>query len=170
MSSPTWRRRRQSASRVWRQLRSDRAALAGLILLVFFVTDGADCAAVRDRSELAAVAGRNNPDLAPPSSEFWLGTDEIGRDVFAQVVWGARVSLYIGLLATVVAVVIGSVSGLIAGYAKGWISRVMLRDRRLLPGPAVHSAGDRVGNAARPVADRDGLGDRRHLLGRQARD
>ena len=79
-----------------------------------------------DRSELQAIAGRDNPSLAPPSSEFWLGTDELGRDLFALVVWGARVSLYIGLLATVVAVVIGSVFGLIAGYAKGWISRVML--------------------------------------------
>ena len=97
-----------------------------------------------DRSELQAAAGRNNPDLAPPSGEFWLGTDEIGRDVFALLVWGARVSLYIGLLATVVAVVIGSVFGLIAGYARGLDQQGDAGDRRLLPRAAVHPPGDRA--------------------------
>jgi peptide/nickel transport system permease protein len=126
MTSPTWRRRKQSARRVLRQLRSDRAALVGFALLLLFVTMALTAPLFADRSELQAVAGRNNPDLAAPSAKFWLGTDEIGRDIFALLLWGARVSLYIGFLATVVAVVVGSVLGLVAGYAKGWISRVML--------------------------------------------
>ncbi|MEP7203414.1 MAG: ABC transporter permease [Ilumatobacteraceae bacterium] len=126
MTSPTWRRRKQSASRVWRQLRRDRSAMVGMILLALFVTMALTAPFFAASSELRASAGRNNPDLASPSAEFWLGTDEIGRDVFALVLWGARVSLYIGVLATVVAVVVGSVLGLIAGYAKGWISRLML--------------------------------------------
>ena len=126
MSSATWRRRRQSAHRVWRQLRRDRAAMIGIALLVLFIAMAVTAPLFADRSELQASAGRNNPDLAAPSAKFWLGTDEIGRDVFALVMWGARVSLYIGVLATVVAVLVGSILGLIAGYAKGWISRVML--------------------------------------------
>lgn len=126
MSSATWTRRKRSARRVWSQLRSDRSATVGLVLLASFVAMALAAPLFADRSELAAAAGRNNPNLAAPSGKFWLGTDEIGRDVFALLVWGARVSLYIGLLATVVAVGIGSVLGLIAGYAKGWISRVML--------------------------------------------
>ena len=126
MSSAASQRRRQSARRVWAQLRRDRTAMIGLGLLTLFVAMALLAPVFADRSELQAAAGRNNPDLAAPSGKFWLGTDEIGRDVFALVVWGARVSLYIGLLATVVAVGIGSVLGLIAGYAKGWISRVML--------------------------------------------
>jgi peptide/nickel transport system permease protein len=126
MSSATWVRRKKSASRVWRQLRSDRSAMVGLILLALFVTMALTAPLFADRSELQASAGRNNPDLAAPNGKFWLGTDEIGRDVFALLLWGARVSLYIGLLATVVAVIVGSVLGLIAGYAKGWISRLML--------------------------------------------
>jgi peptide/nickel transport system permease protein len=126
VSSPTSKRRRQSASRVWRQLRSDRAAVIGFLLLGLFVTMALTAPLFADKSELRAVAGRNNPDLHPPDREFWLGTDELGRDVFALVMWGARVSLYIGFLATVVAVVIGSVLGLVAGYARGPISRVML--------------------------------------------
>ena len=166
MTSATWKRRKQSASRVWRQLRSDRSAMVGLILLVLFVTMALTAPLFADRSELQASAGRNNPDLAPPSGKFWLGTDEIGRDVFALVVWGARVSLYIGLLATVVAVVIGSVLGLIAGYAKGWISRLMLAIDDFFLVLAVHPARHRAGPAARSFADRHGVGDRRYLLGR----
>jgi peptide/nickel transport system permease protein len=126
MSSATWKRRKQSARRVWRQLRRDRAATVAMVLLALFLTMALTAPLFADRSELQAAAGRNNPSLAAPSGNFWLGTDELGRDVFALLLWGARVSLYIGLLATVVAVVVGSVLGLIAGYAKGWISRVML--------------------------------------------
>jgi peptide/nickel transport system permease protein len=126
MSSPTAKRRRQSAARVFRQLRHDRAAVIGFLLLTLFLTMAITAPLFADKSELRAVAGRNNPDMHPPTSEFWLGTDQIGRDVFALVMWGSRVSLYIGFLATIVAVVIGSVLGLIAGYSRGWISRVML--------------------------------------------
>jgi peptide/nickel transport system permease protein len=126
MSSATSRRRKQSAIRVWNLLRADRAAMAGLTLLALFVTMALVAPLYADRSQLQDAAGRNNPDLAGPSRKFWLGTDEKGRDVLALVLWGARVSLYIGLFATVVAVVIGSVIGLVAGYAKGWISRVLL--------------------------------------------
>jgi peptide/nickel transport system permease protein len=71
-----------------------------------------------DKSELRAVAGRNNPDLHPPNSEFWLGTDELGRDVFALVMWGARVSLYIGSWRR--SSVCGSRLGLVPGSARGW--------------------------------------------------
>ena len=113
-------------ARVWRELRRDRAGLGGLIVLCVFAIVALAAPLIADAASCGQSAGRNNPDLAAPSLEFPLGTDEIGRDVFAQVVWGARVSLYIGLLATVVAVVIGSVIGLVAGYARGWIGWVML--------------------------------------------
>ena len=78
------------------------------------------------RGELRADAGRGRLSLAAPSSDFLLGTDELGRSVAAQLIWGARVSLYIGLLATVVAVVVGSIVGLIAGYSRGWLSSALL--------------------------------------------
>lgn len=122
----TWLRRRRALLRVWRELRHDRSGFTGLLLLVFFGVVAAAAPLIADRSELLAAAGRNNPDLAAPSAKFLLGTDDIGRSVLSQLVWGSRVSLFIGLLATVVAVVIGSTVGLISGYVKGRVGSLLL--------------------------------------------
>ena len=54
--------------------------------------------------------------LRPPSAAHWFGTDQLGRDVFARVVYGARVSLQVGIIVAVVAIVIGTLIGLVAGY------------------------------------------------------
>ncbi len=54
--------------------------------------------------------------LKPPSAEFWLGTDSLGRDVYARLVHGARISLFVGLAVAVMAVAAGGLAGLLAGY------------------------------------------------------
>lgn len=124
-----WQRRRRAIAHVWHQLRSDRSGLAGLIVLIAVAVLAAVAPLISDASELRDDAGRGRPNLAAPSARFLLGTDGKGRDVLAQLVWGARVSLYIGLFATVVAVVIGSVVGLVSGYAKGrWGSLLLAVD------------------------------------------
>lgn len=121
-----WDRRRRAFFGVLRELRHDRPGFIGLLLLIFFGLFALAAPLIADRSALLAASGRNNPDLAAPSAKFLFGTDEIGRDVLAQLVWGSRVSLFIGLFATLVAVVIGSIVGLVAGYAKGKVSAVLL--------------------------------------------
>lgn len=63
--------------------------------------------------------------LKPPGPDFWLGTDSLGRDIFARMVYGARISLIVGLAVAVFAIVIGSVIGLLAGYFKGVDALVM---------------------------------------------
>lgn len=66
--------------------------------------------------------------LKPPSAEWWFGTDFLGRDVFARVVWGARVSLVVGIAVSAFAVGVGLVAGLLAGYQRaldGLVMRVM---------------------------------------------
>jgi peptide/nickel transport system permease protein len=65
--------------------------------------------------------------LRPPSLEAWLGTDDLGRDTFARIVFGARTSLLAGLLAVSVGVVLGTPIGLIAGYRGGWVETVLMR-------------------------------------------
>ena len=68
-----------------------------------------------------------NATLAPPSSQHWLGTDELGRDVLSRIIWGARASIAAGVVATMLAMVIAVPLGVIAGYFRGWIDTVIAR-------------------------------------------
>jgi peptide/nickel transport system permease protein len=63
----------------------------------------------------------------PPGRPFWLGTDELGRDVLSRLVFGARVSLLVAFVATAMTVLIGVAVGLTAGYAGGWIDTLLMR-------------------------------------------
>jgi peptide/nickel transport system permease protein len=65
--------------------------------------------------------------LAHPSSEHWLGTDELGRDILSRLIWGARASIVAGVVATMLAMAIALPIGLIAGYYRGWIDSVISR-------------------------------------------
>jgi peptide/nickel transport system permease protein len=65
--------------------------------------------------------------LQPPSSQYWFGTDNFGRDIYTRVIYGARVDLTIGFLATVVPFAFGSVVGLVAGYFGRWVDDVLMR-------------------------------------------
>lgn len=101
------------------------AAVIGLILLlgVIFMAASADWFFPRDPLSLA---GR--PLQWPGDNpRFWLGTDNSGRDIAAQIFHGARISLLIGLVATSIAVTIGIVIGAVAGYYGGWVDDVLMR-------------------------------------------
>jgi len=63
----------------------------------------------------------------PPSSTFWLGTDEQGRDIYSAILYGLRTSLYVGLVSTVLSLIIGFSLGLISGYYGGWIDTLIMR-------------------------------------------
>lgn len=65
--------------------------------------------------------------LQPPSRAHWFGTDNYGRDVFARVVYGARVDLTIGFVAMIVPFIIGSFIGLVAGYHGKWVDAIIMR-------------------------------------------
>jgi peptide/nickel transport system permease protein len=65
--------------------------------------------------------------LAPPSAAHWFGTDELGRDVFSRVLYGARITLPLAVILIIAAMIIGAVIGGIAGYFGGWVDNVLMR-------------------------------------------
>ena len=65
--------------------------------------------------------------LAPPSAQHWFGTDQLGRDVLSRMIWGARISLTVGFVATGLAILIGMLLGAVAGYYGGWIDTLIMR-------------------------------------------
>jgi peptide/nickel transport system permease protein len=72
--------------------------------------------------------------LAPPTQAHWLGTDNLGRDIYSRIVYGARVSLMVGLGSTLLGAVLGAVIGLISGYSGGWLDLFLQRVMDMLQG------------------------------------
>ncbi|MGH3499236.1 MAG: ABC transporter permease [Nocardioidaceae bacterium] len=111
---------------LWRRLWADQMVRWGVLLLVavlalillgpvFFPFDS------------GAFGSSSASILQPPSTAHWLGTDELGRDVFRQTLVGGRISLLVGVSATVIAIVLGAGLGLVSGYYAGWRDTVLMR-------------------------------------------
>jgi peptide/nickel transport system permease protein len=120
-------RRRQAIVDFWRRLRQDRLAMLGLIVLLGFVVMALIAPWISPKSGLSATESIDNPLWAPPSRDYPLGTDHLGRSVAAQFVWGSRVSLIVGLAATLLTIAIGSVIGITAGFFGGGVDTVLMR-------------------------------------------
>jgi len=118
----------------WRRFKEDRLAMASLIFLAILVV-----VAIFAPLLVKAVGapgpdfqdqGALDPNFATatgPSSAHIFGVDQLGRDVFSRVVYGARVSLIVAFTATLLATIVGVVAGLLAGYFRGWIDTVVSR-------------------------------------------
>ncbi|MFE3329056.1 ABC transporter permease [Streptomyces sp. NPDC059176] len=121
-----WARRRDSAARFWREYRRHRAGvvgLAGLVLLALIAL----AAPALFGSDVQNVTRAPGQALEPPSGEFPLGTDQFGRSLLGLLVWGARISLAVGLLAATLSVAIGTLVGVAAGHYGGWFATVAMR-------------------------------------------
>lgn len=124
--SVVWQRRRIAAGRMWATYRRSAMGMAGLVILVIFALVAVFAPVLVDSSALD-VTKVDGPILGAPSTEYPLGTDDVGRSVLALVVWGSRVSLLIGLLAAFVAMVVGSALGILAGYKGGMWDAFLMR-------------------------------------------
>jgi len=122
-------RRVATAKRVWGHFRSSPQGMIGLMVLLVFVAMAVLAPVLADVRELNPVFARQsgNPQWASPSDFPFLGTDHIRRSVWVQFVWGSRVSLFVGLAATVLTILIGSVVGIVSGYLGKRTDRVMMR-------------------------------------------
>ena len=111
-------------SDAWRRLLANKAALAGgiILLVLIFLAIFAPWIAPHSYAYQNLELGAQ-----PPSVDFLLGTDTLGRDLFSRILYGARVSLLVGFVATGVALVIGVSWGIIAGYFGGRVDSVMMR-------------------------------------------
>lgn len=121
-----WARRRRSAARFWREYRSHRAGLYGLaaLLAIALIAVAAPLLAGSDADSVTHAPGTA---LEDPSTEFPLGTDQFGRSVLDLLIYGARISLTVGLLAAALTVGIGTLIGMLAGHYGGWLSGVLMR-------------------------------------------
>ncbi|MFC8536174.1 ABC transporter permease [Streptomyces sp. NPDC057249] len=119
-------RKRRSAARFWREYRTHKGGMWGLggLVLIALVALAAPQLVGADSESVTEASGGA---LESPSGEFPLGTDQFGRSVLALLVWGARVSLTVGLLAAFLCVAIGTIVGIVAGHFRGWYSTVLMR-------------------------------------------
>jgi peptide/nickel transport system permease protein len=120
-------RRREGFRDVVTRFRHDHLAVAGLVVLVLFAAMALFAPWLADESALRAVNALDNPAWAKPSREFWLGTDNLGRSVAVQFIYGSRVSLFVGLMATILTIAIGSIVGVVAGFFGGAVDAVLMR-------------------------------------------
>lgn len=115
-ASPTWRRLKEA-------LRRHPTAIVGALVLIMMVLIAL----------LAPWLGTVDPQavspikrLKPPSDQYWFGTDMLGRDVYSRVVFGARVSLAVGLAVAIFSTLVGLAIGLVTGYVR-WLDAIVMR-------------------------------------------
>jgi peptide/nickel transport system permease protein len=121
------RRRRESGRRFARSFASRRSGLAGVALLGLFVVMAVAAGTLFPKSMLDVTLTTHNPAWQSPDWQFPLGTDADGRSVLAELFWGARISLVVGLAASAVAMLIGTTIGIAGGHYRNWVGLALVR-------------------------------------------
>jgi ABC-type dipeptide/oligopeptide/nickel transport system permease subunit len=111
-------------ARFWIAFRRNRVAMFGLLMVILL---GLGAIFAPNIAPYDPIEPHYTARLAPPNAEFFLGTDELGRDLFSRLLYGARISLVIGFIAQGVALAIGMMLGLVAGWYGGWIDDLIMR-------------------------------------------
>lgn len=110
--------------KVKRFMRTNKLATASLLFIVFIILVAIFAPVFAPYDPYA----QNTENLLmPPSFEHWLGTDELGRDVLSRIIYGARISLIIGLVPTSLSMMLGILLGLMAGYLGKWVDNIIMR-------------------------------------------
>lgn len=111
------------AYRAWRALLHNPLAVIGGVIILALIVMAAFAPLIATHSPTAQDLSLR---LLPPSAENWMGTDELGRDIWSRVVYGARITLMIVILVAVLAAPVGLVVGAVAGYLGGWTDRILM--------------------------------------------
>ena len=124
VTTSPWQARLQRTYFGWRRLCGNRLTMLGLAVLLFLVVVAALAPLIAPEGyDAQSLADR----LAAPSAAHWFGTDDLGRDVLARMVYGTRVTLMIAGLVAVIAAPLGLLVGTAAGYFGGWVDTVLMR-------------------------------------------
>ena len=116
-------------SDAWRKFLRNRVALAGSLVILLIVVGGLGApwlAPYNPHEQFFDGLTLEGAPL-PPNEKFWFGSDLLGRDLLSRLLYGARTSLIIGVVANGAAVLIGTVLGLVAGYVRGWLGAAIMR-------------------------------------------
>lgn len=115
---------RSRRGHVWRRFRRNKTAVIGMAFVAAFVLVALFAPVLAPYE-----AGQNHFDavLAPPGGDYLMGTDDLGRDIYSRVLYGARVSMQAAVMATLLALVVSVPLGLIAGYYRGAVDSVIMR-------------------------------------------
>ncbi|MDP4163407.1 MAG: ABC transporter permease [Bacillota bacterium] len=108
----------------WRSFKKNKLALVGTFIVFFFIL-------VAIFAPLIAPSGINDQILSKrllaPSAKHWFGTDDFGRDIFSRVIYGARISLWVGFFSVLGSIIVGCFLGILAGFYGRWIDTVISR-------------------------------------------
>lgn len=117
----------------WQRLRRDRLAMVSLVVIgvvILIAIFAPVFAAITGHppNEQYRQAGLTADGLPkPPSSQFWFGTDDLGRDILVRIAYGARISLLVGVVATALTIAVGVIVGIAAGYFRGVVDTLLAR-------------------------------------------
>lgn len=111
-------------SRLWFRMRHDSAVVCGATLLLALTAVALLAPWIAPYSP---IEGQAVGALKPPQAGYWFGTDPLARDVFSRILYGARISLQVGLVSVAIGLLAGSLLGLVAGFYRGWIDSVLMR-------------------------------------------
>jgi oligopeptide transport system permease protein len=126
---------RSLAQDAWFRLIRNKAAVVGMVIIVVFAVAALFASSLAPNSPIQINSGKN---FLPPAwvtdfngkdgdPNFLMGTDTLGRDVFSRVLYGARVSMMVGLIPTTIVLIIGTVIGMLAGYSGGRVDNLLMR-------------------------------------------
>ena len=115
---------KQQIKNFWRHFKKNRLGVGGLVIIVivFFIAIFAPFLSLYDPGKTDVSL-----KLKPPSSQHYLGTDQLGRDVFSRMLYGSQISLSVGFVAVGISILIGILVGAMAGYKGGWVDSLLMR-------------------------------------------
>ena len=126
VGEPVQSKKRSQWVEIWRRMRRNRLAMIGLAIVVVLILIAIFADQIVDY-DTVVIKQNISIRLQGPSAEHWFGTDELGRDIFARLVHGARISLLVGVVAVCIALATGGTLGAIAGYFGGVVDNVIMR-------------------------------------------